>query len=185
MKKYTPDELKIICEKHIKWLRNEEGGECANLRNANFQGANLQGANLQGANLQGANLQGANLQGANLQGADLQSADLRRANLQRANFQGADLRGADLRRADFQGADLRDADLDYSCLPLWCGGSRFKADSRIVRQLFAHIVMIEIADADDGIKVAIEAIKMEASKSHRAQDLGLIGEHTMTRINKT
>jgi hypothetical protein len=146
MKKYTAGELKEICAKHIKWLRDEEGGARVDLR-------------------------GANLRGADLQRADLRGADLRGANLQDANLQDADLRGADLR-----GADLRGADLDFSCLPLWCGGSRFKADSRLVRQILAHVVTIEIMDADDGLKIAIEAIKIEARKSHRAHDLGLSEE---------
>lgn len=63
--------LDEILEKHRKWLNNEEGGECANLRDANLWRANLEGANLEGANLQYANLRGANLQDADLRDADL------------------------------------------------------------------------------------------------------------------
>ena len=33
------EELKIILEKHQKWLKNEEGGECANLGGADLEGA--------------------------------------------------------------------------------------------------------------------------------------------------
>ena len=44
MKTYTVEELKAICEKHIKWLRDEEGGERANLRDADLQGADLRDA---------------------------------------------------------------------------------------------------------------------------------------------
>jgi len=128
MKTYTTEELKVILEKHAKWLRDEKGGERANL---------------QGAYLRSANLQGAYLRSANLQGADL------------------------------RGADLRGADLDYSCLPLWCGGSRFKADAKLIRQLFAHILTISVEDADDELKAALEAIKPSAIRSHRASDLGL------------
>ena len=95
----------------------------------------------------------------------------------RADLQGADLQGANLRCADLQRADLQGADLDYSCLPLWCGGSIFKADSRIVRQILAHVVTIEIVDADEELKLAINAIKIEAKKSHRASDLGLISHN--------
>ena len=54
MKSYTVDELKEICGKHIKWLRDEEGGERADLRGADLQGADLQGADLRGADLQDA-----------------------------------------------------------------------------------------------------------------------------------
>ena len=84
-----------------------------------------------------------------------------RADLREANLQGADLRGADLRRAD----------LDFSCVPLWCGGSRFKCDPKLVYQLFAHICTLNFPD-DDGIKTLILPF---ARKSHRAKDLGLEG----------
>ena len=79
-------------------------------------------------------------------------------------------------RADLQGADLQRAGLDYSCLPLWCGGSRFKADMRLVRQILAHVCTIEIADADDCMKAAIAAVLPEAKKSHRAEGLGLLDD---------
>ena len=144
-------ELDVIIEKHGKWLRGDAGGECANLQCANLQGANLQCADLQDANLRGANLRGANLQDTNLRGVDLQDADLR-------------------------GADLQGADLDYSCLPMWCGGSRFKCSPALIRQIFAHVCSLEVIDADEETKTAIEAVREEARKSHRAGDLGLLEE---------
>ena len=58
--------LRVILDKHKKWLLDEEGGEIANLY---------------GANLRGANLREADLRGANLYGADLREADLREANV--------------------------------------------------------------------------------------------------------
>ena len=72
--------LKDILDKHLKWMRGEDGGERANLSGANLPRANLSGANLYGANLYGANLSRANLYGA----------DLSRANLYGANLSGAD-----------------------------------------------------------------------------------------------
>ena len=48
--------LKQILESHGKWLRGEEGGERANLREADLRGANLREADLRGANLYEANL---------------------------------------------------------------------------------------------------------------------------------
>ncbi len=72
-------DIKLILEKHAKWIRGEDGGECADLCNANLYGANLRDANLYGANLRGANLCGANLYGANLCDADLCYANLRGA----------------------------------------------------------------------------------------------------------
>jgi hypothetical protein len=88
------DELEVVLDLHLKWLRNEDGGAKANLSGANLRGADLRGANLREANLREANLREANLYRANLYGAYLRGANLR----------GADLRGADLREADLRGA---------------------------------------------------------------------------------
>jgi uncharacterized protein YjbI with pentapeptide repeats len=173
-------ELAAILKKHKAWIEGK-GGERADLQRADLQRADLLRANLRRADLQRAdllraNLRGADLRGADLRGADLRGADLRGADLQRADLQRADLQHADLQRADLRGADLRGADLDFSCMPMWCGGSRFQADSRIVRQLLAHIVTIQVDDADAGLKKALKAILPEAKKSHRAADLGLLSE---------
>ena len=64
---------------------------------------------------------------------------------------------------------LRGADLDFSCFPLWCGGSKFKCDTKLVYQLLAHICTLEFDDTE-GIK---DLIMPFAGKSHRAVDLGL------------
>ena len=72
-------------------------------------------------------------------------------------------------RANLRGADLRGADLDFSCFPLWCGGSKFKCDTKLVYQLLAHICTLEFDDTE-GIKNLIMPF---AVKSHRAIDLGL------------
>ena len=135
----TIAEIKKVLELHEKWLNNEQGGEKANLR------------------------------WANLSGADLSWADLSEANLSEANLSGADLSWADLRRADLSEADLRGANLDFSCFPLWCGGAKFKCDTKLVYQLLAHICTLEFDDAE-GIKTLIMPF---AVKSHRAVDLGL------------
>ena len=42
-------DLKSILEKHLKWLKNKDGGERADLSGADLSGANLYGANLYGA----------------------------------------------------------------------------------------------------------------------------------------
>ena len=87
-------DIKLILEKHAKWLRGEDGGERADLRGADLRGADLSGADLRGANLHSANLRGADLYYANLRGADLRDADLRDADLRGANLYYANLRGA-------------------------------------------------------------------------------------------
>ena len=99
---------------------------------------------------------------ADLRRADLSEADLRGANLCKAN-----LCKADLCKADLRGADLSGAGFDFSCFPLWCGGSRFKCDTKLVYQILAHICTLDFLD-DEGIK---ELIMPFAQKSHRAQDL--------------
>ena len=47
----TQEKLNVIIESHGKWLRNEKGGERAELRGADLRYANLSGADLCGANL--------------------------------------------------------------------------------------------------------------------------------------
>ena len=93
--------LKDILEKHLKWLRDEVGGERANLSGADLSGAYLYGANLSGADLSGANLYVANLSWANLSGANLSGANLSWANLSGADLSGADLSGANLYGASY------------------------------------------------------------------------------------
>lgn len=75
MRELTKKEIEIL-QRHAKWLKNEEGGERANLRGADLRGADLQDANLRDADLRDANLRGSNLRGANLRGAYLRGADL-------------------------------------------------------------------------------------------------------------
>ena len=90
--KISAEKLQEIIKSHGRWLRNEEGGERANLSGADLSDADLSDANLRGANLRGANLSDANLSGAYLRGADLSDADL----------SGAYLRGADLDKTYYQ-----------------------------------------------------------------------------------
>ena len=87
-----------------------------------------------------------------------------RADLRRADLSEADLSGADLSEAGLSGADF-----DFSCFPLWCGGSKFKCDTELVYQILAHICTLEFDDAE-----GIKDLNMPfAVKSHRAVDLGL------------
>ena len=150
----TSEETQKVLDLHKKWLNDEAGGVKADLREANLSYANLRGADLSNANLREADLSNADLRGASLREADLSGADLSRANLHGANLRGANLYGADL---------------DFSCVPLWCGGSDFKCDTKLIYQLLAHICTLDFEDTE-GIK---ELIMPFAVKSHRAEDLGL------------
>jgi hypothetical protein len=69
--KISAKKLQEIIKSHGRWLRNEEGGERANLRGADLSSADLSGADLSGADLRGADLSSADLSSANLRGADL------------------------------------------------------------------------------------------------------------------
>ena len=95
------EEIRIVLEKHEKWLNNELGGVRAYLREEALYGLNLCGVNLYGADLSG----------ADLRVAYLIKADLREANLRGANLSGADLRETSLREANLSGANLYEADL--------------------------------------------------------------------------
>ena len=53
MRELTKEEIEVL-QRHAKWLKNEEGGEKADLRGADLRDANLRGADLRGADLWGA-----------------------------------------------------------------------------------------------------------------------------------
>jgi len=85
--KISAKKLQEIIKSHGRWLRNEEGGERANLSGANLRSANLSSAYLRSADLSGANLSGANLRSAYLRSADLSDADLSDADLDKTYYQ--------------------------------------------------------------------------------------------------
>ena len=109
MREISAEGLKIILDKHSKWLRDEDGGERADLTFANLRYADLSYADLSHSDLSSADLSYANLNSANLN-----SANLSHANLNAANLSSADLSSADLRSADLNSANLRYADLSYA-----------------------------------------------------------------------
>jgi len=102
----TRDKSQEVLRKHALWVRNEPGGEKANLKGVNLEGAYLKGANLEGVNLEGANLAGANLERVYLYGANLKGAYLKGAYLKGANLEGAYLKGAYLKGVNLEGASL-------------------------------------------------------------------------------
>ena len=75
MRELTKKEIEVL-QRHAKWLKNEEGGEKADLRGSDLRDADLRGANLWGANLRDADLRDADLRDADLRGADLWGANL-------------------------------------------------------------------------------------------------------------
>jgi len=119
LRQISEQELKDILDKHGKWLRNENGGERANLSSADLRSADLHYANLSSANLSSANLSSANLRYANLRSADLSSANLSSADLRYADLSSANLSSADLRSADLHYANLSSANLSSANLVLF------------------------------------------------------------------
>ena len=119
------EEIRIVLEKHEKWLKNELGGIQADLREAALYGLNLCGVNLYGADLIRADLRVADLGGANLREVLLREANLSGADLREANLSGADLYGADLSGANLSGANLSGADLIGTNLS---GANLYRAD---------------------------------------------------------
>jgi hypothetical protein len=144
--------LKEILTKHMLWLGDKEGGQCADLQGANLYGANLRYADLQGANLYGANLRYADLQGANLYGA----------NLRYANLRNADLYGTKLR-----GADLRGSNIDFSCLPLSCGGTGIVLDIEQKKQLAYHVLKQQGDELPEYMKDALTRFCSDAKLLER------------------
>lgn len=117
--KITQEKLNEIIASHGKWLRCENGGERADLRNASLYGASLYGADLSGADLSGADLSNADLHSASLCGADLSGASLYGANLC-----GVDLSRTDLSNANLCNANLSRTDLDKTYYQIVRIGSR-------------------------------------------------------------
>lgn len=113
---FTINKLDDILKLHLKWLNNEEGGECADLSGANLMNLNLAGVNLSKARLQSANLSGTTMNRANLDGAYLATANLSGANLFQASLVGANLIFANLEAANLRSANLRGADIDSANL---------------------------------------------------------------------
>ena len=101
MREINPQDLKLILERHRKWVMSEPDGERADLRYADLRYANLSSADLRYADLRSANLRYADLRYANLSSANLSYADLRYANLRSANLRYANLRSANLSYANF------------------------------------------------------------------------------------
>ena len=168
--------LKDILDKHLKWLRGEDGGERANLSGADLSGADLYGANLSGADLSGAILYGANLSGANLSGADLSGAILYGASLYGANLSGADLSGAILYGASLYGASyIEDAkNLFY---PIACpesGSFIGWKKARIKDNGGECIVKLEICE--DAMRSSATGRKCRCSKATVLEVQGINGD---------
>ena len=116
MRKISKEELKTILEKHKLWLRQEDGGEKANLSGSDLCWSNLSGSNLSGSNLSGSNLSGSDLSGSNLIGSNLSGSNLRWSDLSGSNLSGSDLSGSNLIGSNLSGSNLSGSNLSGSNL---------------------------------------------------------------------
>lgn len=57
----TEQEIKVVLDKHKKWVNGEDGGERADLKREYLRGADMRGADLRRADMRGAYLSGAYL----------------------------------------------------------------------------------------------------------------------------
>ena len=146
MNKITEEELNRKIALHKKWLENNPDGEQLVLTNYDLNCSDLSNSDLSNSNLRGSNLQGSDLRYSDLSNSDLSNSDLR-------------------------DSDLRGSDFDYSCFPLWCGGSHFLCDIKLIYQLLSHICTLQCEDTE--FSEIREKILPYAKKSHRATDLGL------------
>jgi uncharacterized protein YjbI with pentapeptide repeats len=146
----------------------------ADLRSADLSDADLSKADLSYANLRRANLSEANLSYADLSEADLSCANLSEANLIEANLSEADLSCANLSEANLIEANLIEANLDFSCLPLRCGGLRWKIDKRIACQIAYHLCSMQCDDTEF-VKMRNSILDF-ANQFHRADTCGKLLE---------
>ena len=105
------EQLKRILELHIRYLKGQTGGRCANLQNADLSGYVLDTVDLQTMKASGIRLVEAKLRKANLSKTDLFGAHFERADLRYANLLGADLRGAFFLGTRLASAIMEDVDL--------------------------------------------------------------------------
>ena len=71
---------------------------------------------------------------------------------------------------DLCGANLRDADIDFSCMPLKCGGLKWRISKRIACQLVYHVCSMQ-CDDEDFIKIKNFALGF-ANQFHRVNECG-------------
>jgi len=93
MKTYTQKELAEIIEKHGKWLRDEDGGERADLSESDLRGSDLSRSDLRGSDLSRSDLSGSELSGSDLRDSDLSGSDLRESDLFHCNLSHCNLHG--------------------------------------------------------------------------------------------
>ena len=77
---------------------------------------------------------------------------------------------ADLTGANLTGANLTEANLDFSCLPLRCGGLRWKIDKRLACQLAYHLCSMQCKD-EEYIKMRNSILEF-ANQFHRVEECG-------------
>ena len=116
----TEDELKIILEKHRKWLAGDPGGERADFSGQNLDGVILQNTVLARLKAKHAMMRNADLSHSYCAASNFYKTNLDNANLKNTNFFESNFTGASLVHTNFTNATLfctvfRETDLRYAC----------------------------------------------------------------------
>jgi hypothetical protein len=103
---------------------------------------------------------------------DLRNSDLRNSNLRNSDLSNSDLRYSNLSNSNLRNSNLSGANLDFSCLPLCCGGLRWKIDARIARQIAYHLCSMDCDDAE--FQEVRKVMLPFANKFHRVCECGVL-----------
>ena len=170
--------LDEILEKHKKWLNNEEGGECADMRYSGLRHSDLSHSNLSHSDMRHSNLRYSDMNHSNLINSDMRHSNLSHSNLSHSDMRHSNLINSNLINSDMSHSNLSGSNLDYSCWPLWCGSLDVHIDDRIARQLLYHLMRpcLVSPDVSEDFKRALFTPELiaEANAFHRAEECGLI-----------
>ena len=175
MKNISQEELNKILKEHEMWLKNEEGGKCADLRDTDLRGVDLSNIDLSGADLKGANLSdadlsdsilnNANLWNTNLSYTNLRGSDLSYTNLSESDLNNADLSNANLICINLYSSNLKDANLtdanlsyaDLNCANLYNANLKYANLNDIETNM--HTVGYNIACPEEGFFIGYKKAK--------------------------
>lgn len=109
----TQKALNVMMEKHMMYLRGQDGGARAVIQYYDLTALDLSNKNLSHADFTGStfvdcNMTRSNFASTNFFACDLRNADLSDANLSRTDLRGAYMAGANLSRANMEEADMRE-----------------------------------------------------------------------------
>ncbi|AXU73015.1 TPA: pentapeptide repeat-containing protein [Clostridioides difficile] len=121
MKTISKQELEKTLEKHYLWLKNNNAGEKADLKELRLENIDLRGYCLSNIDFSWSDLINLNLEKADLENSIfnnsyLSDCSLKNSILKNADLSGASFRFCDLSNSDIRGANLENSNLEYATL---------------------------------------------------------------------